>query len=184
MNGRTGHSTGLVCKNKFSPVDVNLHSRDRVNQRQGIRTTCFRCTRHLCDVCDIRTQFHDHRLFCILFHFLCDCFYRFRILSKSNSTLFYVRAGNIDFQHVHRLFCQPFYHFHIFLCRVSAYVYNNFSIIFFQEWNISLTEQINSRILQSHGVEHPAIDFCHTRSRISRPRYICHTFGNHRTKPV
>ena len=42
MNCRTGHPTGLICKDKFSAVDVNLHSRDGINQRQGIGTANFR----------------------------------------------------------------------------------------------------------------------------------------------
>ena len=62
-------------------VDINLHTRQSIDQRQCIRTTGFCC---LCDLCNIRNiwcQFHDDRLFCDLFDLSRQLFYMLCVLS-------------------------------------------------------------------------------------------------------
>ena len=58
---------------------------------------CFCCPCCFRDIGHIWAELHDNRLFCIFFHFFCDCLYCFWILSKGNSAFFYIWAGNIDF---------------------------------------------------------------------------------------
>ena len=121
----------------------------------------------------------------MLFHFFGDRLYRLWILSKSNTAFFDVRAGNIDFQHIHTLFLSQTFHNLQIICRsLSTDINDHLSIIAFQKRQISLAENINARILQSDGIEHTTAHFRHTRCRIARPRHICHALCHDRTQTV
>ena len=59
---------------------------------------------------------------------------------------------------------------------MTAYIYNNLRVILLKIRNISFAEQINSRILKSDCIHHTAVNFCHTRGRITSPWHISYTF--------
>ena len=88
----------------------------------------------------------------MLFHFFCDCFHSLRILSESDSAFFDIRTGNIDFKHIHWFVAQPFDHFDVIFRCLSTDIDNNLCIILLQERDISFTEYINARILQTDGI--------------------------------
>ena len=120
----------------------------------------------------------------MFFHFSCDCLNSFRILTERDSALFDIRAGNVDLQHIDRLICQTLYNLTVIFGGFSTYVYNDLCIIFFQKRNVSGDKHINPRILQTNGIEHAAVYFRNTRSRVTRPRNVCHTFGDYRAQTV
>ena len=147
MHCRTRHTARAVCQRKASSVNINLHSCDRIDHGECIRTARFRCTRHLRDVGDIRGKLHDDRLLCMAFHLFCDFFDHLRILSERNTALLYIRAGNIDLEQIYRLVGEAFHHINVFLRRMSADIDDDLRVIFFEKRNVSVNEQINARIL-------------------------------------
>ena len=115
MDCRARHSSGFICQNKLSAVNVDLHSCQSVDQRNGIRPSSFYRFCHFRNISHIWAQLHDYRLFCIFFHFFCNILSRFRVLSECDSTFFHIRTGNIDLQHIHVFLCKTFYNFTIIL---------------------------------------------------------------------
>ena len=101
-----------------------------------------------------------------------DCL---RILSERDAAAFYIRAGNIDLEHIYRLLRQALYRLTIFLRRMSADIYDDFRVVLLQKRDVPLAEQVDTRILQADRIHHTASDLCHTRSRIARPRDICNS---------
>ena len=149
---RTGHATGLVCQCKLTAVNINLHTRQCIDQRQGISSTCLCRFRCLCDICHIWTELHDHRLLCFLFDLCGDLLHQLRILSEGNAALLDIRTGNIDLQQIHILIRQTLYHLQIFFCGMTTHIDNDPCIILLQIWNISLHEYIYAGILQTNGI--------------------------------
>ena len=184
MYNRSRYAAGLISYRKCSAVDINLHSRQSIDQRQCIRTTGFCC---LCDLCNIRNiwcQFHDDRLFCDLFDLSRQFFYMLCVLSKCKKSRIDIRARDIDLHHINRFIRQPLNNRKILFRRMSADIHNDLCIIFLQKRNISFTEQVNSRILKSDRIHHPAVYLCYTWCRIPRPRDICDSLGRHRSETV
>ena len=106
-------------------------------------------------------------------------------LSKRNGSFLDIGAGYIDLQHADcRFVSQSLYHIHVILYGLTADVHNDLRIIFFQERNISLHEYVNAGVLQTDGIEHTAVYFCHTRGRVAGPGHIGYTLGHHRTQAV
>ena len=184
FHDRSGYSSGLIRYRKCLSVDINLHSCQCIDQRYRICSTGFCCSRNFCDICYIRCQFHNDRLLCDLLNLRCQLFHIMCILSKCKKSCINVRTGNIDLHHINRFVCKTLYNCKIFFRSVSAYIYDDLCIKILQIWNISLAEQIDSRILKSDGVHHTAINFSYTRGRVSCPRYICYTFRCHCSKTV
>ena len=103
----------------------------------------------------------------------------FGILSESQEIGIYIGTGNIDFQHIHRLLGQSFHYCQVFFRGVAADIDDHLCIKLLKIGDISFAEHLDSRILQTDGVHHPAVDFCDTRGRIPRPGNVCHPFGDH-----
>lgn len=148
-------------------MDIELHAGQRIDQAEYIRAACLRRLRHGYDICHVRTQLHDDRLFCLLFHCLCDRLHSLRILTEGDAALFYIRAGNIDLQKIHRFIRQTFDYFQIVFRRLAADIYNDLRIILLQEGNIALAEHVDAGVLQTDGVQHAAGHFCDAGRRIA-----------------
>ena len=126
---RAGQTASTVGYRKGSPVDIDLHASQCVDQGQHIRTACLGCLRHLRDVGNIRTELHDNRLFRMAFYLAGDRLHCFRILSKCDAALLDVRAGNVDLQHIDRLARQFFHYIDVIFRRFSTYIDDNLRII-------------------------------------------------------
>ena len=101
------------------------------------------------------------------------------ILSEGQEIGVYIRTGNIDLQHIHRLLSQSFHYCQIFFRGMSADINDYLCIKLLKIGNVPFAEHLNSRILEADGVHHPAVDFCNTRGRIPCPGNICHALGDH-----
>ncbi len=140
----------------FIPVSVLIN--DTASAPPG-----FCCLCNLCNICYVWSQFHNNRLFCdflicgqLLLHAL-------HPVRKAKESCIDIRAGNVDFHHIDRFIRKAFYHFKILFRCMSADIHNDLGIIVFQIRNISFTEQIDSRILKSYGVQHASVNLCYTR---------------------
>ena len=91
---------------------------------------------------------------------------------------------DVDPESIEKKGTQSLYHIHVILYGLTADVHNDLRIIFFQERNISLHEYVNAGVLQTDGIEHTAVYFCHTRGRVAGPGHIGYTLGHHRTQAV
>ena len=92
MNSRSGKAAGMVGKRKSPAAHVDLHAGKRVDQRYRICPACFYGLGHLGDVCDIRAEFHDHRLLRITFHCLRDLFRHPGILAEGDAAFLHIGA--------------------------------------------------------------------------------------------
>ena len=184
FDDRSGHASGLICHRKCLTIDINLHTGQRIDQGNCVCPACFCRFCDLGDIRYIRCQLHDDRLLRDLLDLSGQLLYMLCILSESKESCIDIRAGNVDLHHIDRFIRKAFYHFKILFRCMSADIDNDLGIVIFQIRNVSFTEQIDSRVLKSDGIHHSTIDFGYTRSRIARPRYICHTFCRHCSKLV
>ena len=115
------------------------------------------------------------------FHFSGDRLHGLRILSEGNTAFFDIWTGDIDLQKVYRLIPKSLNDINIIFCSLSTDIYDNFRIILLQKWNVTVYEHIDSRVLQTDGIDHASISLCNTRCRIPWPRYVCYSFGGYCT---
>ena len=150
----------------------NLHSCDRIDHGECIRTARFRCTRHLRDVGDIRGKLHDDRLLCVLLYFPGDGLNRFRILTKGNTSLFDIRTGDVDFENFDLFFLrQQLDAVNVFLHRETADVGDNrLAEDFPQCGQFVRNHMLHAGILQADGIQHSVRAFRNARRRVAEAR--------------
>ena len=86
------------------------------------------------------------------------------------AALLHVRAGNVHFDHVDVGVIQFFRHGAVILRRVAGNVRNDGHALLAQPREIFFDEVIDTRILQTHGIQHTAGGFRNARRRIARSR--------------
>ena len=165
-------------------MNVNLHPGQRVDQGKCVCSACLCCFCSLCNVCYIGAKLHDHRLPGPFLHLRGNCLDRLGILSESNASFFYIRAGNVDLQHIHCFIGKAFHHFAIIFRCPSADIHDDPGVKLLKERDVPLAEYVDSRILQSDGIHHAAFCLRDPRRGISRPWHIGHAFGDNGSQPV
>ena len=148
-------------------VDVDTHAGQRVDHGDGIRTGAFRRERDLGNICHIRGKLHHQRLFAMRAHRFRDIFNASAARAELHAALLHVRAGNVHFDHVDVGVIQFFRHGAVILRRVAGNVRNDGHALLAE---IFFDEVIDTRILQTHGIQHTAGGFRNARRRIARSR--------------
>ena len=103
----------------------------------------------------------------MLSHLGGDIAHRFAACAKLHSAVLYVRARNIQLDHINVGFAQLFRHFAVFLNRVSGDIRNYHGILLFQPRQILLDKNVNARILQADSVQHSRRSFGDSRRRVA-----------------
>src|SRR5699024_3565002 len=181
---RALHTSRLICQRKSSLINIDLHSRQRVDKRKNISSPRFCCLCHFCNVCYIWAQFHDHRLLRVLFHFPGNLLQRLRILSESDTAFLNIGAGYVDLQEIRRFIAQTLHNLAVILCGFSTDIHNDLCIKLLQERKIPFAEHIDSRILKTNGVQHSAGSLRHSGRGIPGPGHIGHSLGHYRSQAV
>ena len=90
--------------------------------------------------------------------------------AELHAALLHVRAGDVHFDHVDVGVIQFFRHGAVILRRVAGNVRNDGHALLPQPREIFFDEVIDTRILQTHGIQHTAGGFRNARRRIARSR--------------
>ena len=181
---RTGKTAGLVGQYELSLFNIDLCSRNRIDQRDRVCTACLCRAGHLRDIGHIGCELHDHRLRRLFFDPAGDVIQRVRILAEGDGALLDIGTRDIDLEHVHCLLLQAPDNVQIVLYALAADIDDHFRVHAFQKSQIAFDEDLHARILQADGIEHTGTDLCHARRGITRPRDIGNTFGNDTAQPA
>ena len=122
---RAGQSAENIAKQRLLRIDVNCHTGNRVNQRQGIRALSLRDAGKNRNVGNVRRQLHDER-FPACRPYQRDHPLRLRrIGTKSHPSVLYIRTGNIElYGRNFRNAVEPSSKFRIFFCGFTVNIHN------------------------------------------------------------
>ena len=167
-NRRARHAADVVPQNRAAIFDIDPHAQKGIDEGNAVGTGGFHCLGNIGNAGDIGRKLYDQRLLGCLSHCCGNHFRTLTVHAKRCPALFHVRAGDVQFDHMHIGFVQLFRNGNAFLYGRTGNICQNHSILCQEIRQFPFQKRVDSRILQPYRVQHTAGSFGDTGSRIAR----------------